>query len=126
MRISDWSSDVCSSDLYESPERLAAAGADESLWRPDGRAWTVSDVPLLDELVDLLGGIKPDAAAEKERQEEAAYAAGVLDLMVAREDLMDDEDHLIAADLIAAEEPAERFIEPDNLQLAERAAAARE
>ena len=112
--------------LYESPQRLAAAGADESLWRQDGRAWTVSDVPLLDELVDLLGGIKPDPSVEKERQEEAAYAAGVLDLMVAREDLMDDEDHLIAADLIGAEELADRFIEQDNRELAERAAADRD
>ncbi|MGB5112849.1 MAG: RNA polymerase recycling motor ATPase HelR [Mycobacterium sp.] len=112
--------------LYESPERLAAAGADPALLRSDGSAWTVSDVPLLDELVDLLGGIKPDAAAEKERQEEAAYAAGVLDLMVAREDLMDDEDHLIAADLIGAEELADRFIEQDNRELAERAAADRD
>ncbi len=112
--------------LYESPQRLAAAGADESLWRQDGRAWTVSDVPLLDELVDLLGGIKPDPSVEKERQEEAAYAAGVLDLMVAREDLMDDEDHLTAADLIGAEELADRFIEQDNRELAERAAADRD
>ncbi|MGK2902385.1 MAG: RNA polymerase recycling motor ATPase HelR [Mycobacterium sp.] len=112
--------------LYESPQRLAAAGADPALLRSDGSAWTVSDVPLLDELVDLLGGIKPDAAAEKERQEEAAYAAGVLDLMVAREDLMDDEDHLIAADLIGAEELADRFIEQDNRELAERAAADRD
>jgi DNA helicase IV len=112
--------------LYESPERLEAAGADPSLLRSDGQAWTVSDVPLLDELVDLLGGIKPDATAEKERQEEAAYAAGVLDLMVAREDLMDDEDHLIAADLIGADELADRFIEQDNRELAERAAADRD
>ncbi len=112
--------------LYESAERLKAAGADESLLRADGRAWTVSDVPLLDELVDLLGGIKPDAVAEKERQEEAAYAAGVLDLMVAREDLMDDEDHLIAADLIGAEELADRFVEQDHRELAERAAADRD
>jgi DNA helicase IV len=112
--------------LYESPERLKAAGAPEALWRADGSAWTVSDVPLLDELVDLLGGIKPDAAVEQERQEEKAYAAGVLDLMVAREDLMDDEDHLIAADLIDAEELADRFIEQDNRELAERAAADRD
>ena len=41
--------------LYTSPERLRAAGADQALWRADGEAWTVSDVPLLDELVDLLG-----------------------------------------------------------------------
>ncbi|WP_197500569.1 RNA polymerase recycling motor ATPase HelR [Mycobacterium sp. 852002-51961_SCH5331710] len=111
--------------LYESPERLRAAGADECLLRAEGDAWTVSDVPLLDELVDMLGGIKPDPA-EKERQEEAAYAAGVLDLMVAREDLMDDEDHLIAADLLDAEDLAERFVERDNRDVAERAAADRD
>ncbi|MFV9636371.1 RNA polymerase recycling motor ATPase HelR [Mycobacterium neumannii] len=114
------------SGLYESVERLSAAGADESLLRAPGDHWTVSDVPLLDELVDMLGGIKPDPAAEKERREEAAYAAGVLDLMVAREDLMDDEDHLIAADLLDAEELAERFVERDNRDVAERAAADRD
>ncbi|WP_205844189.1 RNA polymerase recycling motor ATPase HelR [Mycolicibacterium sp. GF69] len=113
-------------ELYESRERLSAAGADESLLRAQGDAWTVSDVPLLDELVDMLGGIKPDAAAERERQEEAAYAAGVLDLMVAREDLMADEDHLLATDLIGAEDLAERFIERDSRDLAERAAADRD
>ncbi len=112
--------------LYESRERLSAAGADESLLRTQGDAWTVSDVPLLDELVDMLGGIKPDPAAETQRQEEAAYAAGVLDLMVAREDLMADEDHLLATDLIGAEDLAERFVERDNRDLAERAAADRD
>ena len=45
--------------LYTSPERLRAAGAAPALWRADGDAWTVSDVPLLDELVDLLGRDKP-------------------------------------------------------------------
>ncbi|BBY42933.1 RNA polymerase recycling motor ATPase HelR [Mycolicibacterium celeriflavum] len=113
-------------ELYQSRERLTAAGADHSLWRAQGDAWTVSDVPLLDELVDMLGGIKPDVAAEKERQEEAAYAAGVLDLMVAREDLMDDEDHLIASDLLEAEDLADRFAERDTRDLAERAAADRD
>ncbi|WP_233151228.1 RNA polymerase recycling motor ATPase HelR [Mycobacterium lehmannii] len=112
--------------LYESVERLSAVGADESLLRAQGDAWTVSDVPLLDELVDMLGGIKPDPAAETQRQEEAAYAAGVLDLMVAREDLMADEDHLLATDLIGAEDLAERFVERDNRALAERAAADRD
>lgn len=112
--------------LYESRDRLRAAGADESLWRACGDAWTVSDVPLLDELVDLLGGIKPDVAAEQERREEAAYAAGVLDLMVAREDLMDDEDHLIASDLLHADELADRFAERDIRDVAERAAADRD
>ncbi|CAJ1505069.1 RNA polymerase recycling motor ATPase HelR [[Mycobacterium] burgundiense] len=116
--------------LYSSRERLAAAGADPVLWRADGEAWTVSDVPLLDELVDLLGRDKEAEhaaqAAERERQEEAAYAAGVLDLMTAREDMMDDEDHLMAQDVIAAEDLADRFLERDTRELAERAAADRD
>ncbi len=84
--------------LYMSPERLRAADADQALLRADGDAWTVSDVPLLDELVDLLGRDKSaDQAAERERKAEAEYAAGVLDILnVDREDLMDDEDHLLA------------------------------
>ena len=69
--------------LYTSPERLRAAGADQALSRADGAAWTVSDVPLLDELVDLLGHDKPadqtaEQAVEQERKAEAEYAAGVL------------------------------------------------
>ena len=117
--------------LYESRERLRAAGAGEALWRADGQAWTVSDVPLLDELVELLGRDKAAAAtadetAARERNYEAEYAAGVLDLMVAREDLMDDEDHLIAQDVIHAEALADRFLERDTRELAERAAADRD
>ncbi|HYJ57054.1 MAG TPA: RNA polymerase recycling motor ATPase HelR [Mycobacterium sp.] len=114
-------------ELYTSHERLSAAGADPLLWRAEGDAWTVSDVPLLDELVDLLGRDKAaDQAAEQERREEAAYAAGVLDMMISREDLMDDEDHLIAQDVIGAEDLADRFTERDNRDLAERAAADRD
>jgi len=114
-------------ELYTSADRLRAAGADEALWRADGEAWTVSDVPMLDELIDLLGRDKAaDQAAERERQEEAAYAAGVLDLMVAREDLMDDEDHLLAQDLLNAEDLADRFVERDTREVAERAAADRD
>lgn len=113
--------------LYESPERLAAAGADASLHRADGDAWTVSDVPLLDELVDLLGRHAPtDEKAARERAEEAAYAAGVLDLMVDREDLMDDEDVLLASDMLYGEDLAERFEERDTRDLVERAAADRD
>lgn len=93
----------------------------------DGDAWTVSDVPLLDELVDLLGRDKPvDQSAEQERREEAAYAAGVLDMMISREDLMDDEDHLLAQDMLYAEDLADRFVELDTRDLAERAAADRD
>ncbi|BCI56024.1 DNA helicase [Mycolicibacterium litorale] len=114
-------------ELYESRERLQAAGADAALWRADGAAWTVSDVPLLDELVDLLGrDLAAEAAAEREREAEAEYAEGVLESMVAHEDLMDDEDLLLATDLLHGEDLADRFAERDNRELAERAAADRE
>ncbi|MDZ4267586.1 MAG: helicase, partial [Mycobacterium sp.] len=114
-------------ELYSSPERLRAAGADEALWRAEGDAWTVSDVPLLDELVDLLGRDKTaDHTAARELQAETEYAAGVLEMMVAREDLMDDEDHLLAADMLEAGDLADRYVERDNRDLAERAAADRE
>ncbi|WAJ47167.1 RNA polymerase recycling motor ATPase HelR [Mycobacterium sp. Aquia_216] len=114
-------------DLYTSRERLHAAGVDESLWRADGHAWTVSDVPLLDELVDLLGRDKSaDLAAEQDRKAEAEFAAGVLDIMISREDLMDDEDQLLAQDMLNAEDLADRFQERDTRELAERAAADRD
>ncbi|MCI4676902.1 RNA polymerase recycling motor ATPase HelR [Candidatus Mycolicibacterium alkanivorans] len=113
--------------LCTSAERLHAAGADPALQREVGDAWTVSDVPLLDELVDLLGRDKPDDdAGERVRRAETRYAAGVLENMIAREDLMDDEDHLLAQDLIGAEDLAERFLERDTRELAERAAADRD
>ncbi|MFX0580269.1 RNA polymerase recycling motor ATPase HelR [Nocardia nepalensis] len=116
--------------LYSSPERLRAAGADQSLWRADGEAWTVSDVPLLDELVDLLGRDKAAdeaaaRAAERERKAEAEYAAGVFDTLIEREDLNDDIG-LLAQDMLYAEDLAERFLERDTRELVERAAADRD
>jgi DNA helicase IV len=113
--------------LLSSRERLQKAGGDPALWRADGSAWTVSDVPLLDELVDLLGHVTSTIdEAERERRAETEYAAGVLDLMVSREDLMDDEDHLLATDLLYAEDLADRFVERDTRVLAERAAGDRD
>lgn len=120
-------------ELYGSAERLRAAGADPAWLRAAGDAWTVADVPLLDELVDLLG---KDPAAERAaaraaaeaRREEAEYAASVLETMGVdrRDDLMDDEDHLLAQDLVHAAGLATRFEEVDTRDLAERAAADRE
>jgi DNA helicase IV len=113
--------------LYASPERLRAAGADLALLRADGDAWTVSDVPLLDELVDLLGRDKSvDEAAERKRKAEAEFAAGVLDSLANREDSMDDEDHLYATDLLFAEDLADRVLERDTRDLVERATADRD
>ncbi|MCV7093849.1 DUF2075 domain-containing protein [Mycobacterium kubicae] len=119
------------SDLYTSADRLHAAGADPALLRSKGDAWTVSDVPLLDELVDLLGRDKAaEEAAERTQKTEAAlraqYAAGVLDMMTSREDLMDDEDHLLAKDLLYGAELADRFVERDTRELVERATADRD
>ena len=109
----------------------ARGGRRPALWRADGEAWTVSDVPLLDELVDLLGRDKAaesaEQAAERERDHEAEYAAGVLDLLEMRsEDSMDDEEQLRAQHMIYAEDLAERFLERDTRELAERAAADRD
>ncbi|BDD84762.1 DNA helicase [Tsukamurella pulmonis] len=114
-------------DLLGSPERLAAAGADPSLLRSDGAAWTVSDVPLLDELAELLGPHEAadDAAAAENRREQAEFAEGVLDSLVSRSDSMDDEDHLFATDLLYADDLAGRFEERDTRDLVERAAADR-
>jgi DNA helicase IV len=114
--------------LFASPERLHAAGAHQALCRAEGEAWTVSDVPLLDELVDLLGADKQaDQTAERERNYEAEYAAGVLSLLeIASEDSMEDEEQLRAQHMIYAEDLADRFLERDTRELAERAAADRD
>ncbi|BEK96242.1 helicase [Nocardia seriolae] len=116
------------SELLSSRERLSAAAADPALYREDGQAWTVSDVPLLDELTDLLGRdtTAEEAAAERERKAQVAYAEGVLNLLVNRADHMDDEDHLCATDLLYGEDLADRFIERDTRELADRAAADRD
>jgi len=117
--------------LYSSPELLRAAGGAPALARADGGAWTVSDVPLLDELVDLLGrdtvsAVSAERAARRERDAEARYATAVLDSLVSRADSMDDEDHLFATDLLHAEDLAERFEERDTRDLVERASADRD
>lgn len=117
--------------LYASPERLRSAGAGEALFRADGAAWTVSDMPLLDELVELLGTGKAAKAsashtAERERKAEAEYAAGVLDLMKLDREEMDEDVQLAAENLLYAEDLADRFAERDTRDLAERAAADRD
>ncbi|KZB80227.1 helicase [Amycolatopsis regifaucium] len=117
--------------LLSSEERLRAAGADPALLRADGEAWTVSDMPLLDELVDLLGR---DTAAEKaaeqavarEKKAEAEYAEGVLDTMKLDREEMDEDVMLSAENLLFAGELADRFVEHDTRSLVERAAADRD
>ncbi|MHA6780167.1 RNA polymerase recycling motor ATPase HelR [Pseudonocardia saturnea] len=117
--------------LYTSPERLRAAGADPGLLRSDGAAWTVSDVPLLDELVDLLGrdtaaDAAAERAAERERRAEAEYAAGTMDVLKLDYEELDEDIGVRVADLTHAEGLADRFGELDTRELVERAAADRD
>ncbi|MEV7045682.1 RNA polymerase recycling motor ATPase HelR [Amycolatopsis sp. NPDC051061] len=114
--------------LYMSPRRLEAAGADPALFRADGAAWTVSDVPLLDELVDLLGrdDSAERAAARRRVEEDAEYAEGVMDLIKLDREEQDEDLGLVATDLLHAEDLAERFAERDTRDLAERAAEDRD
>jgi DNA helicase IV len=119
------------SSLYTSSERLRAAGADPALLRTDGAAWTVSDVPLLDELVDLLGRDKTaekaaEKAAARERKAEAEYAAGVFETMKLDREEMDEDVMLSAENLLYAEDLADRFVEVDTRTLVERASADRD
>ncbi|WP_410595839.1 RNA polymerase recycling motor ATPase HelR [Amycolatopsis sp. lyj-23] len=114
--------------LYSSPRRLEAAGADPALFRADGAAWTVSDVPLLDELADLLGrdDTAERAAARRRAEAEAEYASGVMELLKLDAEELDEDVQLLAEDLLGAEDLAERFTERDPRDLAERAAADRD
>ncbi|MEY9994361.1 DNA helicase IV [Streptomyces sp. V4I8] len=104
--------------------------------RPVTRAWTVADVPLLDEAAELLG--EDDrvarARADRERETQVAYAQGVLDVSFAsrtyefedkEEGDPDGSEVLSAHDIIDAERFAERHEEEDHRSAAERAAADR-
>ncbi|MFE0025835.1 UvrD-helicase domain-containing protein [Amycolatopsis sp. NPDC059021] len=116
-------------DLLGSAERIAAAGGDPALFRARGAAWTVSDVPLLDEAIELLGEDRAaaEAVAAQERRHAEEYAQGVLDAVtMERDEIIDDEVGLIITDLTDAAELAERQIERDTRDLAERAVEDRE
>ena len=114
--------------LYSAPVRL---GADPVLRRADAAKWTVSDVPLLDELADLLG---PDPAAERaarravtrEGRAEAEYAEAVLGGLALDRDELDEDLGFGVQDLMVATNLADRFVEQDTRELAERAAADRD
>lgn len=121
--------------LAEPDGHLPEADAD-AIRRPVTRAWTVADVPLLDEAAELLG--EDDrvarARAERERETQVAYAQGVLDVSYASRtyEFDDKEDSdpeasevLSAHDIIDAERFAERQEEADHRSAAERAAADR-
>ncbi len=118
--------------LAEPDGHLPPADAD-AVRRPVTRAWTVADVPLLDEAAELLG--EDDriarARADHERRTQVAYAQGVLDVSYASrtyefEDQDDEDSEVLSAhDIIDAERFAERHEEADHRSAAERAAADR-
>ena len=117
------------------PETLLASlytsGADPALARAEGEAWTVSDVPLLDELVDLLGrDTAADKAAEQavaqERRAEQEYAEGTMDVLTLDYEELDEDVGVRVADLTVGELLADRFVEQDTRELVERAAADRD
>ncbi|KOV51351.1 ATP-dependent DNA helicase [Streptomyces sp. AS58] len=123
-------------DFLAAPEAYLSAQDAAAVRRPVTRAWTVADVPLLDEAAELLG--EDDrvrrARAERERETQVAYAQGVLDVSFAsrtyefedKEDSDPDGSEVLSAhDIIDAERFAERHEEEDHRSAAERAAADR-
>jgi DNA helicase IV len=123
-------------DFLAAPEGYVSDEDAAAIRRPVTRAWTVADVPLLDEAAELLG--RDDrvtrALAEQEREEQIAYAQSVLDISYAsrtyefedKEDGDPDSSEVLSAhDIIDAERFAERQEETDHRSAAERAAADR-
>lgn len=123
-------------DFLAEPEGYVGDEDAAAIRRPVTRAWTVADVPLLDEAAELLG--EDDrlarARAEHERETRIAYAQGVLDVSYAsrtyefedKEDGDPDASEVLSAhDIIDAERFAERQEEDDHRSAAERAAADR-
>ncbi|MEV6640828.1 ATP-binding domain-containing protein [Amycolatopsis sp. NPDC051371] len=117
-------------DLFADRERLSAAG--RKLLPEEDRAllesgrdtkWTPADVPLLDELAELIGVDDTEARVERKRREreDRAYAEGVLDILEQDEEIIDEE-MLRVSDVLDAELFAERQVERSELTAAQRAA----
>jgi DNA helicase IV len=117
--------------LYADQRRLAVAAkaldpAERALLRRDPDApWTPADVPLLDEAAELLGedDTEERARAERQRRQALDYAQGVLDILEVDDNT--DPDVLLATDVVAAHQLAERHVDRDYETAAERAAADR-
>ncbi|MEV8441368.1 UvrD-helicase domain-containing protein [Actinosynnema sp. NPDC051121] len=114
--------EVLLADYYAG--RCVALGHPE-LRRDDPRAWTVSDVPLLDEAAELLGSDgEAERRAAEERRQAVEYARGVLHVIDS--DAAMYEEDLRAVDLVHAEWLADRHTPVDHRDLAERAVVDRE
>ncbi|MFC4002287.1 ATP-binding domain-containing protein, partial [Prauserella oleivorans] len=118
------------SDLLTDAERLESAtlghltDADrDALLRPPGSLWTPADVPLLDELAELLGEDDTEARERRARREreERAYAEGVLHVLEQDDEIIDEE-MIRVRDVLDAELLAERQEARSALTAAQRAA----
>ncbi|MEV7044315.1 AAA family ATPase [Amycolatopsis sp. NPDC051061] len=117
-------------DLFADRERLSSAARkllseeDRALLESSRDArWTPADVPLLDELAELIGVDDTEARVERKRREreDRAYAEGVLDILEQDEEIIDEE-LLRVSDVLDAELFAERQVERSELTAAQRAA----
>ncbi|WP_420848846.1 ATP-binding domain-containing protein [Prauserella marina] len=118
------------SDLLTSSAALESAagehlspGARAALLRRPGSLWTAADIPLLDELAELLGQDDTEARERRERREreERAYAEGVLHVLEQDDEIIDEE-MLRVRDVLDAELLAERQEASSDLTAAQRAA----
>jgi DNA helicase IV len=117
-------------DLLTDADRLESAGLPPSLLRDRDAPWTPADVPLLDELAELLGIDDTLKKREAAREREAAidYAEGVLEIVEGSRslDFEDQEEEILSAiDVVDASAFVERHEVIDSRTAAERAAADR-
>ncbi|BBH63759.1 DNA helicase [Actinoplanes sp. OR16] len=124
-------------DLLSDDDRLESAGCTPEeralLLRDRDAGWTPADVPLLDELAELLGIDDTLKVREQQRQRKAAieYAEGVLEIVEGSrsldfEDEGTDRDEVLSAlDVVDASAFVERHEVIDTRTAAERAAADR-
>ena len=123
-------------DLLSSREAIASAASDyveadqEALFRTDGRAFTPADVPLIDELAEILGVDSEAEREEEERawQEQLRQAEEALEILQgsANMEFEDTDSEILAAyDIVDAEALARRNRADSDLTVAERAAADR-
>lgn len=124
-------------EVLSDPRRIAAAAFDyvetdqQALYRADGAAFSAHDVPLLDELAELVG-VDPaseDSAVEQAWAEQLRQAEEALEILQgsASHDIEDDLDPeiLAAYDVVDAEMLARRHRAEADLTVAERAAGDR-
>ncbi|WP_221323422.1 ATP-binding domain-containing protein [Actinoplanes sp. L3-i22] len=117
-------------DLLTDADRLESAGLPPALLRAADARWTPADVPLLDELAELLGIDDTLKKREAAREREAAidYAEGVLEIVEGSRslDFEDQEEEILSAiDVVDASAFVERHEVIDTRTAAERAAADR-